>query len=117
VDSELLAQLANRHAGEAGIDLAALCEDLCHLEGRMSAVMVSRTQPGTIILLKGNMPVEVRWHPRLRVWAYASESAILTWALAGKNGWEPVPVPANHVLVVRTLSDISVNMIPFKFNG
>ena len=42
VDSELLAQLANRHAGETGIDLTALCENLRHLEGRLSAVLVAR---------------------------------------------------------------------------
>lgn len=83
----------------------------------MSAVLVSRTQPGTIILLKGNMPLEVRWHPRLQAWAYASESAILTRALAGRNGWESVPVPVNHALVVSALSDTPLKMTPFAFSG
>jgi len=117
VDSELLAQLANRHAGETGINLAALCEDLRHLEGRMSAVMVSRTHPGTIILLKGNMPLEVRWHPRLKIWAYASESTILTRALAGRRGWEPVLVPMNHALVISVRSEYQSTLVPFTFNG
>jgi len=116
VDSELLAQLADRHAGEAGINMAALCEDLRHLEGRMSAVMVSRTQPGTIILLKGNMPLEVRWHPRLQAWAYASESAILTWALTDMKRWRLVPIPTNHTLVINAFSEHQPTLVSFIFN-
>lgn len=116
VDSELLSQLADRHGGEAGIDLAALCEDLHHLEGHMSAVLVSLAQPETIILLKGNMPLEACRHSRLQAWAYASESAILTRALAGQQGWESVPVPANHALVVITIPKTLLTFIPFTFH-
>lgn len=117
VDSELLAQLADRHTGKAGVDLAALCEGLRQLEGRMSAVLIARTDPRTIILLKGNMPLEVRRHRRQQVWAYASESAILARALAGKEDWETVPMPANHVLVISTLPDIPLMLTPFAFGG
>lgn len=117
VDSELLAQLADRHTGDSGINLTALYHDLRHLEGRMSAVLVARTDPQTIILLKGNMPLEVRWHRRLRAWAYASEAPILTRALADNEGWKTVTVPAYHALVANTLSDIPLNLIPFAFGG
>jgi hypothetical protein len=61
------------------------------------------------------MPLEVRWHRNLQVWTYASEAAILTRALAGQGGWETVTVPANHALVINTLSDTQLALTPFTF--
>lgn len=116
VDSELLAQLASRHTGDGGIDLTTLCQHLRHLEGRMSAVLIARTDPQTVILLKGNMPLEVRWYRRLRAWAYASEADILTRALAGRGDWETVPVPANHAVVISAMSDTPLALNPFTFS-
>jgi amidophosphoribosyltransferase len=117
VDSELLAQLACRHASDKGINLEALCHNLSQLKGRMSAVLVDCMQPTCVILLKGNMPLEVYWHPQMRVWAYASEAGILGQAQDNEPRWERVPFPVNHALVVNTMRDASIMFIPFAFSG
>ena len=77
VDSELLARIAQRHTCAHGIDIDAFLADLTPLDGSLSLALVATTRPEEIILLKGNMPLEVRLHPRARVLVYASEARIL----------------------------------------
>jgi len=116
VDSELLARIAQRHAGSSGIDLEAVLDDYTQLDGRMSLALVATTRPEEIILLKGNMPLEVRIQPRPRVLAYASEARILDRALIGEAGWEPLPLAHGEGLVVNTHT-WTQRRVPFTFLG
>jgi len=116
VDSELLARIAQRHAGTTGIDLKAVLDDFSHLDGRMSITLMATTRPEEIILLKGNMPLEVRIQPRTRVLLYASEARILDRALAGEAGWEPLPLAHGEGLVVNTHT-WTLQRVPFTFKG
>lgn len=116
VDSELLARIAQRHAGAEGIDLEALLAELYPLDGSMSLALVATTRPEEIILLKGNMPLEVRIQPRGRVLLYASEARILDRTLAGEAGWEPLPLARGEGLVVNTQT-WTLQWVPFTFLG
>jgi len=116
VDSELLARIAQRHAGTSGIDLDAMLGDFSQLDGRMSLALVVTTRPEEIILLKGNMPLEVRIQPRTRVLVYASEARILDRALTGEAGWEPLPLAHGEGLVVNTNTWMQ-RRVPFTFLG
>jgi amidophosphoribosyltransferase len=116
VDSELLARIAQRHAGAEGIDLDAVLADLVRLDGSMSLALVATTRPEEIILLKGNMPLEVRIQPRGRVLLYASEARILDRALAGDAGWEPLPLAHGEGLVVNTHT-WTLRRVSFTFQG
>jgi len=116
VDSELLARIAQRHAGTSGIDLEAVLDDYTQLDGRMSLALVATTRPEEIILLKGNMPLEVRIQPRTRVLVYASEARILDRALTGEAGWEPLPLAHGEGLVVNTHT-WTHRRVPFTFQG
>jgi glucosamine 6-phosphate synthetase-like amidotransferase/phosphosugar isomerase protein len=116
VDSELLARIAQRHAGTSGIDLDAVLGDFSQLDGRMSLALVATTRPEEIILLKGNMPLEVRIQPRTRVLVYASEARILDRALTGESGWEPLPLAHGEGLVVNTHT-WTLQRVPFIFQG
>jgi glucosamine 6-phosphate synthetase-like amidotransferase/phosphosugar isomerase protein len=116
VDSELLARIAQRHAGSSGIDLEAVLDDYTQLDGRMSLALVATTRPEEIILLKGNMPLEVRIQPRRRLLVYASEARILDRALAGDAGWETVPLAHGEGLVVNTHT-WTLQRVPFTFQG
>jgi len=116
VDSELLARIAQRHAGTSGIDLEAVLDDYTQLDGRMSLALVATTRPEEIILLKGNMPLEVRIQPQTRVLVYASEARILDRALTGESGWETLPLTHGEGLVVNTHT-WTLRRVPFTFQG
>jgi len=116
VDSELLARIAQRHAGTMGIALDAVLSDFSQLDGRMSLALMATTRPEEIILLKGNMPLVVRIQPRTRVLVYASEARILDRALGGASGWETVPLAHGEGLVINAQA-WTVQRVPFTFKG
>lgn len=116
VDSELLARMAQQHAGTAGIDLEAFLHELLPIEGSMSLALVATTRPEEMILLKGNMPLEVRIQPHTRLLIYASEARILDRALTGESGWETLPLAHGEGLVVNTHT-WTLQYLPFSFQG
>lgn len=116
VDSELLLRLAQHHAGEKGLDLPAFLTDLEPLDGRISLALVATTRPEECILLKGNMPLEVRVHTTRQVLCYASEPRILDIALHGDAGWQPLPLTRGEGLIVNTLA-WTLQRVPFLFQG
>jgi glucosamine 6-phosphate synthetase-like amidotransferase/phosphosugar isomerase protein len=115
VDSELLLRLAQRHAGADGLDLPAFLTDIAPLEGRMSCTLVATTRPEEIILLRGNMPLEVRLHRRQKLLAYASEAPILARGLTD-DGWATVPVAEGEGLVVDAHA-LAIRRATFPFRG
>jgi len=116
VDSELLARIAQRHTDAGGIALDAVLGDLIPIDGSMSLALVATTRPEEVILLKGNMPLEVRIQPRTRVLVYASEARILDRALIGEAGWETLPLAHGEGLVVNTHT-WTHRRVPFTFQG
>ena len=116
VDSELLARIVQRHTETTGIDLEAVLGDFSQLDGRMSLALVATTRPEEIILLKGNMPLEVRVQSRTRMLVYASEARILDRALASESGWEMLPLAHGEGLVVNTQA-WTLRRVPFTFQG
>ena len=116
VDSELLARMAQHHTGPAGMEFKAFLDELAPLAGSMTLAMVATTRPEEILLLKGNMPLDVRLQPRRRVLAYASEAPILDRALTSESGWETLPLAYGEGLVVYTDS-YTLQRVPFTFQG
>lgn len=116
VDSELLARIAQRHAGTQGIDIDAFLHDLTPLDGSMSLALLATTRPEEIVLLKGNMPLDVRIQPRARVLLYASEARILDRAIAGESGWATYPLTHGEGLVINTQT-WTLRRVPFTFQG
>ena len=82
VDSELLARIAQRHTSERGIDVEGFLDAFTPLDGSMSLALVATSRPDEIVLVKGDMPLEIRLHRRRRVVLYASESRIFDAAIA-----------------------------------
>ena len=80
----------------------------------MSAALVATTRSNEIILLKGNMPLEVRFHPKRKIVAYASEPGILTYALK-ESGWEDVPMSVGEGLVVDSHDISATRRFKFEF--
>jgi len=117
VDSEILLRFAERNIGFDGIQPEWLIRDLGECKGRLSAVIVATQYPNKILLVKGNQPLEMRYNPELFVFAYASENEILDKALAPKEGWEPVNLPAWHLVTVNTRTLFPLSSYPFSMRG
>jgi len=116
VDSELLLRLAQRHAGADGLDVPAFLTDLEPLDGRISLALAATTRPEELILLKGNMPLEIRMQAERQVLCYASEARILDIALAGDAGWQPLTLARGKGLIVNTQA-WTLQRVPFVFQG
>lgn len=117
VDSELLARIAQQHVGATGVEMDACLDALQPLDGSMSVALVATIKPEEIILLKGNMPLEVRLHRRMRVVLYASEARILDRALAGETGWEDIPMEPGEALAFDTAAIHAPLRYRFTFQG
>lgn len=117
VDSELLARIAQRHTGLDGIHLEGFLNTLTPLEGSMSVALVASCRAQEIILLKGNMPLEVRLHRRKRLVLYASEARILDKALNDESGWEELPMAPGEALVFNTTALHLPHRCRFTFRG
>lgn len=90
VDSEVIFRIADTTLCDGRIDLAAFKKGLALCQGLISAVMASKLDPQTVIIIKGNKPLELRYHPEHRVIIYASDPAYLDVALARNTGWQEV---------------------------
>ena len=115
VDSELLFRLAGRAARGGPIDTFRFKDRLKLCRGQMAAVLASRLDPETIVVLKSNKPLELRFHARHRAVLYASDAAYLDTVLDEERGWRELEVPAMSLMVFRhrDLTDFSIE--PFQF--
>ncbi len=92
VDSEVIFRIADSVLHQSRYDIPKLIERLSLCQGEMSAVMASKTDPETIIIIKGDKPLEFRYHAQCRVLLYASESIFLDTVVAGMSGYEVLNV-------------------------
>jgi len=118
VDSEILLRLAERNTGKCGIDTIGLADDISRCRGRLSAIVVSTNDPSKILLVKGNQPLELRYHAARGLIIYASESQILDSAIGSETDWEAIEIPAWRIVVVdtRRMMPLTAYPIPNRSN-
>ena len=116
VDSEVIFRLGSRMTGSDGqIDLDRLIAKFALFRGQMSAVLVSRRDPGTVLLLKGDKPLTLWLHSKHRVVAYASDASYLMDALEGDPGWRPLDILPMTMVVLDHEAIGSFTIRPFHF--
>jgi len=71
VDSEILFRLAANAARDGVMDIERFKAQLRRCRGQITAVIACRSDPQTVIVLKGNRPLELRWHPRRKAVLFA----------------------------------------------
>ncbi len=104
VDSEVILRLAEKNLCSSEIDPVGLADDISRCQGRLSAVVIATSDPTKTLLVKGNQPLELRFHKRRGLIAYASEAEILDEAIGNARGWTDIEIPAWHIAVVDTRS-------------
>ena len=115
VDSEILFRLAANAARDGAMDIERFKARLRRCRGQITAVIACRTDPGTVFVLKGNWPLELRWHPRRKAVLYASDPAYLDAVLAEEKGWREIAVPPMSLVVFRREDLAGYSVEPFEF--
>ena len=115
VDSELLFRLAGRAARAGPIDTIRFKDRLKLCRGQMAAVLASRRDPETVLVLKGNKPLAMRLHRRHRAVLYASDPDYLDAALDGERGWQELAFPPRSLIRFRHRNILDFSIERFKF--
>lgn len=100
VDSEVIFQIADSALHQSRYDIPKLIERLSLCRGEMSAVMSSKTDPGTIVIIKGDKPLEFCYHSRCRALVYASDGESLGETLTAESDCLSVPMGDESLAVL-----------------
>jgi len=115
VDSEIIGRIADASIVGGRIDMRALRERLTLCRGQMSAVIVAKTDPETVVILKGNKPLELIYHPKLHAVFYASSAKYLQAALSDAKGWKRRPIEPMRISVFPCSDLQGFQLQPFSF--
>lgn len=114
VDSEVIFRIADSVLCQSSIDADRLAEKLSLCRGQMSAVIASKTDPETIIVIKGNKPLEFRYHKKCRALMYASEGEFLDTVLSDP-AWVHIAVEPMTLLVIPCNDLLGLVQSPMYF--
>ncbi len=115
VDSEVIFRIADSAVVDGHIDTQILAERLSRCKGHMSTVISTWLDPETVLFVKGDRPLEFRYHANRRVIVYASESVFLDSALAGERGWKDIHIPEMSLVIFDCRNLMGYRVIPFDF--
>lgn len=105
VDSEVIFRLADEAVGPDGrINVHSLAQRLAMCKGSLSAVMVAKTDPGRVVMVKGNKPLEMMYSARYGVVLYASNMDYIKSVVGSESGWAEMTIPRNALVGVDTCS-------------
>lgn len=114
VDSEILPRMADATLRDGRIDITAFKERLELCRGQISAVMASKLEPKTVVMIKGNMPLELRYHPEHNAIIYASDPGYLDVALCRELGWEEIATMPMTIMSFNVDDLPNFESVPFK---
>lgn len=114
VDSEVIFRTADAALAGGSIDEAALVDRLAHFWGTISAVMASKLDPKRLVIIKGNKPLELRYHEGYNVIAYASDPDYLDSILVPGRGWRDVRISAMSLLTFHCDDLIGFSSVRFR---
>jgi len=115
VDSEIIFRIADSAVVNGGIDVDRLSSRLSLCRGQMSAVITTWRDPETVVFVKGDKPIEFRYHRQHHALLYASEAEFLDEALMASSDWVGLRVEPMTLLVVRCDELPEVVRRPFCF--
>jgi amidophosphoribosyltransferase len=110
---EMILRLADATLAEGRIDVPALAEQLSLCRGRVSAVIASKLDPETVVVVKGEPSLALRYYERLGAVIYARDGALLDTVLASDAGWREISADAMSILTLRCSDPANPSIHPF----
>ena len=98
VDSEIIFRMADDTLRDGCIDVSAFKERLAICRGQISAVLASKLDPKRMVVIKGNKPLELRYHEEHQVVIYASDPVFLNVALDNVRGCRQIDARPMSIL-------------------
>jgi glucosamine 6-phosphate synthetase-like amidotransferase/phosphosugar isomerase protein len=117
VDSEVIFRMADATLRDGRIDLAEFKKRLALCRGQVSAVVASKLDPKNVIIIKGNKPLELRYHPGHQAIIYASDPAYLDVALPPETGWREIPTQPMRIMAFDRDGLPQFSDEPFRLAG
>jgi amidophosphoribosyltransferase len=114
VDSELIFRIADALLDDGRLDPAAIRARLALCQGQISAVLASRLDPRTVMVIKGNKPLEFRYHKEHRAMVYASDAICLDVVFARDAGWTTVPTKPMSLMMFDCDDLMDFSSEPFR---
>lgn len=114
VDSELIFRIADATLDDGRLDTAAIRARLALCRGQVSAVQASLQDPAAVLIIKGNKPLELRYHEEHQAIVYASDAAYLDIVLAKENGWRVLPATPMSLLTFHSDDLLRHTSEPFR---
>lgn len=118
VDSELVFRLADSVLTRDGrINIRKLKTHLARCRGQITAVMASKLDSETVVVAKGNKPLELRYHEDLNVIVYASDSDYMNSVLTPALGWREIQIKAMSLITLHCGDLMGFSSVPFRLAG
>ena len=117
VDSEVIFRMADATLRDGCIDIPAFKERLAMCRGQISAVIASKLDPKRVVVIKGNMPLEMRHHSEHQVIIYASDLAYLDVALQDDTGWREITTKPMSIMTFHCDDLPHFDSVPFKLGA
>lgn len=114
VDSELIFRIADTTLADGAIDIAALKAQLALFRGQISAVMASKLDPETVVVIKGNKPLRIRYHQVCNTIVYVSDTTYFDCVLTSDLGWQEVMVKPMSLVTFHCCDLLDYSIEPFK---
>jgi glucosamine 6-phosphate synthetase-like amidotransferase/phosphosugar isomerase protein len=103
VDSEVVFQLADKSVEENGrMNVRALANWISQCRGSVAAVMVAKTDPTRVVLVKGPNLLELAYSERYRAILYASEMRYIKNAQGDNKGWKYTQIQDDALVSINT---------------
>jgi gamma-glutamylcyclotransferase (GGCT)/AIG2-like uncharacterized protein YtfP len=114
VDSELIFRIADATLDEGCLHPETIRDRLALCQGQISAMLASRLDTKTVMVIKGNKPLELRYHPEHKAIVYASDAACLDVVLMGDNGWRVIPTTPMSLMMFHCDEILDFSSEPFR---
>lgn len=116
VDSEAIFRCADDCIHNGKIDMGEFSEKLREFCGTMSFVLFNFQEPTTVYIGIGNMPLCLRYHPKLRCLCYSSE--LMPLVMTGKEykGWRLFLKSAMTLYRFDITNLMNWDSVPMNFN-
>lgn len=117
VDSEVIFRIADSVLHQSRYDVPKLIERLSLCEGGMTAVMASKTDPETVVIIRGDKPLHLVYHEQHRAIIYTCDARHLARTRSVDRRWTALQLPDMRMLVLNVCGLTEQECQPLVFDA